>query len=68
LGAEVLLVDCERAPIQRFGLTQTVGVLQQLRQIVEVCGDVRILGAEALSSIANACRIKSSASLNRFVA
>ena len=46
--AEALLVDGERALHQRLGLSQAVGVLQQLRQIVEVAGDVGVVLAEAL--------------------
>ena len=48
VGAEALLVDGQRAAHQRLGLGQPVGGLQQLRQVVEVGGDVGMVGAEAL--------------------
>ena len=48
LRAEALLVDGERAAIQRLGLGQPVGGLQQLGQVVEVAGDVWVVGTEAL--------------------
>ena len=48
LGPEALLVDGERAAIERLGLGQPVGVPQQLGQVVEADGDVGMLGPEAL--------------------
>ena len=46
-GAEVLLVDGERAAHQGLGLGKPVRVLKQLRQIVEADGHLGMLGAEA---------------------
>ena len=45
---EALLIDGEGAAHQRFGLGQPVGGLEQLRQVVEAGGDVRVVGPEAL--------------------
>ena len=46
--AEALLINLQRPAHERFRLRQPVGVLKQLRQIVEVSGDVRVVLAEAL--------------------
>ena len=48
IGAKAFLVDGERAPHQGLGVLEPVGGLQELRQIVEADGDVRVIGAEAL--------------------
>ena len=40
IGAVQPLVDRQRAAVQRLGLPQPVGVLEQPRHIVEVAGDV----------------------------
>ena len=45
---EALLVDCERAAIERLGLGEPVGVLQQLGQVVEASGDIGMVRPEAL--------------------
>ena len=47
-GAETLLVDGERAAIERLGLGQTVGGPQQLGQVVEADSDVGMVGVELL--------------------
>src|SRR5215831_6997754 len=48
LGSKALLVNCERAAIERLGLGQPVGGPEQLGEVVEVCGDFTMLGSEAL--------------------
>ena len=45
IGAEAFLVDGERAAHQRLGLGEPVRGLEELRQIVEVDGDVGVIGA-----------------------
>ena len=54
--------------IERLGLRQPVGGLEQLRQVVEADGDVGVVGAVGCSSMASARRISGSASASRLVA
>src|SRR6185295_16154888 len=46
-GTEILLVDCERAPVRRFGLAE-VGILEQRGEVVEADSHVGMLGTDAL--------------------
>ena len=45
---KALLIHAQGPSHQRFGLRRTVGGLQQVREGAEVCGDLRMHGAEAL--------------------
>jgi len=42
-GAGELEKYLQVAPYQRLGLGQPVGVLQQVREVVEVCGDFSVV-------------------------
>ena len=48
VGAERLLVDRERALVQRLGLGIAALVVVQLGEVVEVDADIRVVGAERL--------------------
>ena len=67
-GAVGLLVDGQRPAHQRLGLRQPVRGLEQLRQVVEARGDVRVFGAVGLLVDGQRRRISGSASASRFVA
>jgi hypothetical protein len=48
LGPQALLDDGERAAIERLGIGQPLGGLQQQGQVAELSRDVRMLGPQAL--------------------
>ncbi len=50
VGTEALLVNGQRSAHQRLGLRQPVGVLEQLCQVVEFCGNIRVVKAVVLFS------------------
>ena len=62
VGAERLLVDRERALVERLGLGIAALGLIQHGEVVEVGADIRVVGAERLLAIASARLYSGSAS------